>query len=145
MRAQVVAQRAGERLFQQPKVVDREVNDDGSVTECVEIVAADASEYAFRVTMYDLFSDGERIDEWLQDNDYQARSYDSLDFPLHIESDTEFMCYDVSKKQFERFPWQRDVDTVNGCQPTTVREDACQTNKNGSCKTTPVWRVSERR
>jgi len=74
-----------------PEVVSTETNEDGSVTQCIEIIPLGAGKYEVNLTVYDLLDiDGEmiRVEDWLADQGYPNDSHASLDFPFYASGDS---------------------------------------------------------
>lgn len=74
-----------------PEVVSTEVNEDGTITQCIEVIPWAAGKYEVNLTVYDLVvvDDVEvRVEDWLAEEGYPNDSHASLDFPFYASGDT---------------------------------------------------------
>jgi Putative metal-binding motif len=69
-----------------PRVTSTTKNDDGSVTQCVELIPQDAGKLEITLTVYDTVSASgtvERVEQWLADQGYPGSSRAALTFPVY--------------------------------------------------------------
>jgi hypothetical protein len=88
----VWARRGGPALFHGPQVLSTTSNDDGSITQCIRLVAEDPGRYDLKVTVYDLLHHPVggrrvRIEDFLREGGNPLPSNDSLAFFFYAASD----------------------------------------------------------
>ena len=118
----------GSNLHDGFTVLSTETSPDGSVTQCVGLTPRFTGGYGFDVTVYDLAQSDNgtvRFEQWLAEQGYPAESRDSLEFPLYVNWDIEFQCYDPATDTYAQLGGARTIDRAPGCSWTTPAEFYC--------------------